>query len=322
MSYTLGELLTDAGLDKAGITKNELTQITGLSHTYISSLRKGIIKRPGRDKIISIATGLNLSLEETNALLRQYEFKSIIEHDADIFIGAAKRRAIKGIQPLYDNLSLDLILISLQSLEGDEMVVCDKPAGVLIRPAHLTLHDHMRNITDPVYNKLREAFLEERKRLFDESLQHHTIHELICRHCLEDYLSRAEKSDEEREHIGYHVEQLLICLRNPNYHLSMLDSCPNLKFHIKRRPSGGGDTKDKVLFIGKGDIDHVAMEESQRCSANRLYGFATDSPKLVGHFRSEFDELSKCVVDKYSHQDAMTEHVLELAQRHGIRIKQ
>jgi transcriptional regulator with XRE-family HTH domain len=308
MPKSLSTLLTDENLREAGISQNDLSLISGLSHTYLTSLRSGKIQRPGRDKIIPVSIALNLSFEETNHLLAEHGMLPLQEADIKLFVAVSKKRMIRGHQPLFDNINFDLLLISLESLDGELVVVSNKPTAVLRDPAQITFMDKRDGITDPTYLRFREELARERRGILDERLEKFKMSYLLCHHCLEEYLSEAKKDEEEYAYVQRHVETLVEYLRHPNFRLSLTTQCPALLFEIKTLPGSAESEKHyKVFYIGHINRKHGTPEaDGSHCRPyERLYGFATDSLKIATHFKNEYDSLmEKCLLKGTSGDDA------------------
>lgn len=308
MPKSLSTLLTDENLREGGISQNDLSLISGLSHTYLSSLRTGKIQRPGRDKIIPIAIALNLSFEETNHLLAEHGMLPLQEADIRLFVAVSQKRMIRGHQPLFDNINFDLLLISLESLDGELVVVSNKPTAVLREPEHVTFMDRRDGISDPSYLRFREELARERRGILDEKLEKFKMRYLLCHHCLEEYISESKKDQEEYAYVRQHVETLVGYLRHPNFRLSLTTQCPALRFEIKTLSgSAESERQYKVFYIGYINRGHGAPEGggSQCHPYERLYGFATDSSKIATHFRNEYDSLqAKCLMKTLSGKDA------------------
>src|SRR5271157_5050901 len=137
-------------MGQALLSRNQLSKLTGLANSYLALLEKGEITDVKKDKLVYIAFALGLSFEETNKLLRLYGYLRILESDIPKFIKAAERRKIEGIQPIYKNLGIELLLISLDTLPGEENVVNDRLSFALQPPEYAVYKKAKQGITDPV----------------------------------------------------------------------------------------------------------------------------------------------------------------------------
>ena len=192
-------------IDKALITNYQLAQISGLSHAYISMLDSGKISKYKKDKLVFIGVALNLSIDDINKLLNYYDFESISENDVPLFINAAKRRKIIGLQPLYDNIGFDLLLLSLERLNGDEIIVSDRITNRLSPPKYAIYKElHRKGIEDILYLKIKSACVEKRKKIFYKTLRKYRIHHLVCEECLKNYIKHFKENKNERDFIITH----------------------------------------------------------------------------------------------------------------------
>lgn len=296
MSEILRELLDTKTLEANGITLNELAKISGISNTYFNYIKAGKIKNPGRDKIISIAIGLNFSLEKTDELLRQNDYKEVSEKDFDIFLASAKNRDITGFQPLYENINYPMFLLALDNLPGNKFVVNKKPSSTLESPEHIAYRDKLRSRsnTNIIYRELKRAIHLERKRLLDKLLEKNEVHYLICNRCLKSYAERSKNSVEEKQFVKKHFEELIKYMGHPNYHFNIIEQCPRLRFIMKILPDNkNGSGKNKLIYTGYGEHRHITTKQNETKLRDRLFGMATDSSKFVEHFRNEYEELRK-----------------------------
>jgi transcriptional regulator with XRE-family HTH domain len=297
-------------MEQALLSRNQLSKLTGLSNSYLALLEKGDIADVKKDKLIYIAFGLGLSFEETNELLRQYGYLKIVEGDIPKFIKAAERRKIEGMQPIYKNLGIELLLISLDTLPGDEHVVNDRLSFALQPPEYAIFKKVKQGITDLVHHKITEAIVRHKRLLLDETLNDYNVKHLICENCLKGYLAKGI-NPEERKYIVRHVKTLLTYLEHPNYSFNLIKRCPSIRFALKYMPKEKIKENNKAFFVGQ-DTGHFYNPENILNHAPSLYGFATDLEYLFKYFEREFGELQKCLIPEYSNPAAMAAHIKEL----------
>jgi len=308
----LRELLDSNNLDTKGITLNELAKISGISNTYFNYIKAGKIKNPGRGKIIAIAIGLNYSLEEIDKLLSHNDYKEVSEKDFDIFIAAAKNRDITGFQPLYENINYPMYLLALDNLPGDKLVVNKKPSSTLESPEYLSYRDELRSreMTNPIYGKLKTAILLERKKLLNKLLDKYQLKYLVCDKCLNSYINRSKNSDKEKRFIKEHINELIKYLDHPNYHFNIIKQCPRLR-SIMKILSDKRNGKNKLIYTGYGEHRHTTKISNQKNLPDRLFGMATDSSKLLEHFRIEYDVLEKNFIEHEYSSSKKMQHYLK-----------
>lgn len=311
MSQMLRELLDSNNLDAKGITLNELAKISGISNTYFNYIKAGKIKNPGRGKIIAIAIGLNYSLEEIDKLLRHNDYKEVSEKDFDIFIASAKNRDITGFQPLYENINYPMYLLALDNLAGNKYVVNKKPSATLESPEYLTFRDKLRSREkiNPIFSELKKAIHLERKGLLDKMLEKNEIHYLVCNECLSSYVERSKNSTKEKQFIKSHFEELVKYMDHPNYYFNIIEQCPRLRFIMKILPDNRNG-KNKLIYTGYGEHRHTNKMSNKKNLPDRLFGMATDSSKLLEHFRIEYDVLEKNFIEhEYSNSKKMQHYL-------------
>lgn len=297
-------------MDQALLSRNQLSKLTGLSNSYLALLEKGDIADVKKDKLIYIAFGLGLSFEETNELLRQYGYLKIVEGDIPKFIKAAERRKIEGMQPIYKNLGIELLLISLDTLSGDEYVVNNRLPFALQPPEYAIYKKAKQGITDPVHFKVAKAIVEQKKYLLDETLKEYKVKYLVCESCLKEYIAKGIKP-EEQKYIVRHFKMLLSYINHPNYSFNLIRQCPSMRFALKYIPKEKLKENNKVFFVGQ-DTGHLYKSENIQNSAPALYGFATDLEYLFKYFEREFNQLENCIIPEYSNPVAMAAHINEL----------
>ncbi|KPA18599.1 hypothetical protein MHK_001183 [Candidatus Magnetomorum sp. HK-1] len=277
----LSELISEKELKKHGLTKNQFAQITGISHTYLNAIRDDKIKRPGRDKIITIGLGLNLKLDEINSLLLTNKDIEICEDDIEIFIEAANKRTIAGTQPLYDLINFDLLMISLESLDGDEIVVNNKLSRSLTPLDYVRLEAENSEVDNTIYPQLCVAFVKKRKELLDSLLsRNHKLELFICHNCFLEYID-SNQFDYDKKYKIEHLENTLTYLeKHQNYTINFTEQCPFLRFELKYIPGA----KNKVFFIGTSAHDKISKHD-------RLYGFATDTQSVFNSLELEYKKI-------------------------------
>lgn len=87
ISKTLSEHLTNL-INEKNLTKADVIRNSELNENYAYQLFSGLKKSPQRDKLICLSIGMNLSVEETNSLLK-----------------------LAGLLPLYPRVKRDSIII-------------------------------------------------------------------------------------------------------------------------------------------------------------------------------------------------------------------
>ncbi|MGA3116739.1 MAG: hypothetical protein ABSF90_20140 [Syntrophobacteraceae bacterium] len=257
------------------VSRNELAQLTGMANSYLIALAKGEIKKVGRDKLISISVALNLSSDETNLLMREFSYADINDQDSELFIQAALRRKIVGMQSVYKGLNLYLFFISLEMIPGDAVMVLSRPSG-LFAPTE-SRFNHDENSPNYIYQCLYKACFEKRKWILDQNIKDHTVTTLICRQCLSDYIDKALFKN-ETSYISDHFTNIFNYMNaHDNYRILLTDRCQSLMFELKY--SGTTNDNNKLVF-GNTGVHDLAVDTS-------LVAFATDLRRLFTRFHKQ-----------------------------------
>lgn len=102
----LGELLIEKSLKKADVIR-----CSGLSEQYGYQIFTGY-RIPERSKLLSIAVGMRLSLEETQELLKQTGYATLYaknEFDCAVIFGICKRMTVPEINLLLYEYDQELL---------------------------------------------------------------------------------------------------------------------------------------------------------------------------------------------------------------------
>lgn len=311
MSNLIKELI-----DNTRMTRNQVAQISGLSNSHLRALEDEDIKNTKRDTVLYLAVALNLELPDINMLLRHYGFSDANEKDSLAFIKVAERRKVTGFQPLYSGIGFDLLLISVERLDGNLVVVNDRPSSSFRPGEYVAVEAERSGIEDDVYIHLKKEFYKKRRGILDKNLANYTVHYISCEKCIRQYMNlyNNARSLKERLLIKEHFELLIYYMDHHNYRFDLVkpDHCALLRFELKFLPSSNKEN-DKVLFIGQSkhrysrDLDYGESNRSQ-C----LNGFVTDSKKTFDLFRLEYFRLKRNIDTKYSDKNAMTGHIREM----------
>lgn len=102
----MNELLVEKNLKKADVAKN-----SNLHRTYVYEIFNGD-KLPSRDKIIAIAFGMTLNLEETQKLLKRSGHRELYSRDirdSVIIFAINKKMNLLNCNNLLDSFSWDIL---------------------------------------------------------------------------------------------------------------------------------------------------------------------------------------------------------------------
>jgi transcriptional regulator with XRE-family HTH domain len=99
-------------LERSGLSKAELARRSGVSEVYVHQLFSGI-RHPSRDRLICLALGMSVTLEEMQELLRRLghaELYAKEKRDAIIIYGIAHGQTLQELNDsLFDRGAATLI---------------------------------------------------------------------------------------------------------------------------------------------------------------------------------------------------------------------
>ena len=283
-------------IQASGLKLNIISKMSGISHTYLTKLINDNINRPGKDKIASILLALNFSIDQVNQVLAGYDYRALDEPDIPEILDNNRKRKIQGnTLSLYDDIHVKLLLSSMERMGGTKILVKKAPS-VLFMPDALYLgRSSASSEADPparsFYNAFTRALFQERKAIFRQSCQDGALFEtFICRHCLEDYISKAmtdEPVDRRRLVIQFFANAAAAIRSNPAQHqIWIMDRCPWFDYMIQ-----GNDRADpKVFFFGKKSHEYGTTD-----GQINLQGFSSDSASMIDLFRKETDLCQNAV---------------------------
>ena len=306
-------------ISKSGLNVNTISKTSGISNTYLNKLIQGNINRPGKDKIASTLLALNFTIGEINAVLADYDYRSLAAPDiAEILSNNNKRKIEGNTLPLYESIHGKLLLAHMERLGGDKILSKDTPS-VLFMPEKLYIQAN--HITEEApdasafYLDLMKALFRERKKVFYKSIARGCRFEtFICRDCLERYLERNLEADSEHRRliVQYFANVLGAVKHNPEQHLmQIVDRCCFFVFQIQ----GSDSEKPKVFFFGKQPVEHGANVMHQA-----LQGFASDAATMVALFEQETELCRRTInaeVDR-SYPINFIKYVTNLFERQGL----
>ncbi len=297
-------------LEETELSNHEISLITGISPAYLSAIKRGLIQKAGREKLlVLLMVALNMSLDETNTILKAYGYEHVDEFDAKLLIDASLKKTIRGFQTIRSNLSLTLLLLSMESLSGKTVLVHRMPEPALI-PLEYAIA--LVDSDDPIYTSLMFHVHKKRVELFNESLEKgdHRYY-LMCEHCLKQYIqSYKVLIGPKKDSIIAHLRNTMDVLRKYKdiFKVDLLTSCQRHWFRIKLLPSGSTEN-DKTVFVGRSS--HLSETEND-LAAIRL--FATDNKKIYNQFIKELDRLTTNFIVPI---DDMPKYLAELVMEHA-----
>lgn len=316
----------------SGLTKNEISNLTGISNTYLKKIAEGEASNVGRDKILVLAlVAFDMTLKEANLILKQNGKREINEDDASFLIEIGeKKKVIKSFQPVRALFNFDLLIISLEAQSGDTFLVFDKPHVALMprEPEFMSIIEPSSHVVSPEYGQLvqqlRLRFHKRRNEIFINSLKNgHRFECLLCETCFKKYILLAAQNPQARPYIIYHFRNTIACLKEfPDiFKIELVDVCPRIYFQMKKLPKGSAEN-DKVMFISPDSPRHEHKYGTIQNSSmftdtdlkNMIIGFATDSRQVFNRFSEEFLNLKKATVQ----YDDIANYIVSEFKSNGI----
>jgi transcriptional regulator with XRE-family HTH domain len=109
---TLKEHLNELLFQK-GISVSDVVKCSGLDKSYVFQIFNGIKKNPSRDKLIAIAFGLHLSIDETQKTLKIAGYKELYpkqKRDVVIFLSIKNHKTVFEADDELDELGFKTLL--------------------------------------------------------------------------------------------------------------------------------------------------------------------------------------------------------------------
>lgn len=297
----MGSVITDL-MEKNELTRNQVSQISGLSNSHIIALERENIVRIRRDTVISLALALNSRLGEINELLDHFGMSALATRDVPVIIKAADKRMITGIQPLHEGIGLDIMLVAMEKAEGDLVIVDGKPSAALLPADYLSPADERIAAEFPIYRDVKREFNRMRTVALNETLITHSVHFIACSDCIRQYM---RKGLIQKHLLKMHFLTLIDYLKKPNYQFDLIrpEACPSFRFQIKFASRCDAKAKDMAFLIGNGN-------RSDRSEG--LQGFATDHKKMVSYLELDYSRLEGEIYSEFSDKEAMCQRLKEM----------
>lgn len=94
-----------------GISRSTVINSSGIERSYAYQLFRGL-RFPSRDKVIQLAIGFQMSIDETQELLKTAQKCALyprVQRDAVVLFGINKKLGVMQIQEMLDELGLTLL---------------------------------------------------------------------------------------------------------------------------------------------------------------------------------------------------------------------
>lgn len=280
-------------MDKSPISRNQVATVSGLSNPYIRELEKGNIANVGREKLISFAVALNLSLPEVDQMLTVFDRAALSGDDVPVFIDTSKRSRISAaLHPVHDSFTFDLAVLSAERIPGEHVIVSPRPASCLRETGHRTYAEKSLVDSHPLYAELVAAIIRERRRLLIENLADYPFRQYVCIQCLKDYIRRCSDPAEKQWRIRHLQNTMQMISEHENFHFFLSRECPSFIFVLRTPPANAKETEKLIITV-------LPPHRFQVRTSGHLAGFATDSQAVILNFKEELSFLRETVMDEY-----------------------
>ena len=290
------------------VARNQIAAISGLSNPYIRDLEAGSIANVGREKLISLAIALDLSLNEIDRMLTVFDRAQLSHDDISSFIRATQRcRISAALHPVQDSFTLDLLLLAAEQKLGPHVIVSPRPASCLRAEGHRWYAEKTLVETHAIYGDLVAAIIKERRHQLLVNLNSHAVEQYVCKQCLEDYISHCNDSVEKKWRVE-HLKNAINLIRNfENFNFYLVDECPSFIFVLKTQISP--DVRSEKLILTA-----LPPHRMQIRTSGWLAGFATDSQAVISNFKKELELIKTTVHDVYLERDRLVAFLQNLTQ--------
>lgn len=294
---------------KSSLPRNQIAALSGLSNTYIRDLEQGNIANVGRQKLIAFAVALNLALGDIDRMLTLFDRAVLSEADIPLFLKTAEARRISSAMlPVRDDLTLGLVMLSVESVPGRHVAVSSEPTVCLRAEGHRRHTQRHLVAFHPIYGQLVEAIGRERKRRLVINLGRYPVDNFICRYCLEGYIRHCEDAVEKEWRVK-HLENVVWFLNNyPDWRFHIVNTCPTFSFVLKEAAESARET-DKLV------VTHQPPHRFQERRSGKLVSFTTDNSIMIEHFKQELASIESAATEAYQDREALIEYLNQLVAR-------
>ena len=294
---------------KSSLPRNQIAALSGLSNTYIRDLEQGNIANVAREKLIAFAVALNLAPGNIDEMLTLFDRSVLSEADIPLFLKTAEARRISSAMlPVRDDLTLGLVMLSVESIPGRHVAVSSEPTVCLRAEGHRRHTQRHLVASHSIYGELVEAIGRERKRRLVINLGRYPVDNYICRYCLEGYIRCCEDTVEKEWRVK-HIENVIWFLDNyPGWRLHIVSTCPTFSFVLKESAETAQET-DKLV------VTHQPPHRFQERRSGKLVSFTTDNAIMIEHFRQELTSIESTAEKTFTDREALIEYLETLIAR-------
>ncbi len=305
----LKNLILEEWIERANISKRQITQIAGVSPPYLNLLSNYELQTINRKNLIGIAVGLYLSLKESNELLNHYKQTDLEKDDIKYFIQAGKNRKVSNkVQPLFSDINQLLLLLSVEYSPGKLVITSDQASSILKSEDHIYQYASQKGfqgIELEIYNGIvKERCKAQSKRLSEGD----HVEYFISDKNLKSYINQWKRTDSDKKGFNYiaiHFYNLLNHLKkHHNYEFCITDCSHPFLFELKYSQKQGGT----LFFLSPNDIKED----------NFLDGYTTSDSYIFKQFNREYLQLRSHIIDKYRSYIELKKYIIELFEQAEI----
>ena len=282
-------------IEKSDLNVNQISQISGISNTYLIKILKNKINHPGKDKIASVLLALNYRITQINQILAEYDYMPLNHHDIPELLKKNRKRKFEGrILPQFDYIYFELAMAALEVIGGTKIIVKKRPSGIFL-PTELYMMKEFSTESDDEAARFFMTFthdtIMERKALFMENfIKGFRYETYMCKDCLEESLEKnigyaaAQASPVKVDlFTRYFANAVSASLKFPDQHLHrVVKRCPRFEFIIQ----DAHGKNPKVSFTS--DRKHSYNNHWEQLN---MEGFISNAPGITDLF---FNEVGKC----------------------------
>jgi hypothetical protein len=276
--------------------------MSGLTNTYIRDMEQGKTINVSRERLIALAFSMDLTLNETDVMLNQFDRIKLSEEDIPIYINlSSKIRPSSVLHPSRDIVGYELLLLGAEISPGPKDVVTNYPTAVLFAEGYRSFSENDENRAHPLYHPLIETIGLERKRNLTMQLARHRMDHYIGQKSLKRYLlgcnDPAEKSWRYKN-----TESLIWYLKNyKNFHYFITSIDCGFAFTVKY--SEAKAKAKEVFFAGHASPDNYGKLGGQ------LMGFYTVNEAIVNQFKRDIKIQQNHVLDEYRDREKLVSYL-------------
>ncbi|OQY51370.1 MAG: hypothetical protein B6230_05100 [Desulfobacteraceae bacterium 4572_89] len=282
-------------IEKSDLNINRISQISGISNTYLIKLLKNKINHPGKDKIASVLLALNYRISQINHILAEYDYMPLNSHDIPEILKNNRKRKFEGrIIPQLDYIYFEMAMAALEAVGGTKIMVKNRPSGIFLPMGLYMMKEFPEELDDEAarfFMTLTHDIVMERKALFMENCTKGFRYETyMCKDCLEESREKnigpnaLDASSVKRDFFTrYFANAVSAFLKFPEQQLHLVvKRCARFEFIVQ----DAHGKNPKVSFTS-----HRKHSYSDNWEQHNMEGFLSNAPEITDLF---FNEVEKC----------------------------